>query len=112
MSQTPKPTQSVPEVRKGQGDMQVSQDVFRERFRERFYDPAFEAASADVDRLADIAWRVYCESHKSPRTRAAGEGFADPEMQLSVQWLATRDAIAQAQRAAADAQAEWRARPT
>jgi hypothetical protein len=46
----------VPEVRKGQGDMRVSQDVFRERFRERFYDPAFGAASADVDRLADIAW--------------------------------------------------------
>jgi hypothetical protein len=88
----------VPEVRKGQGDMQISQDVFRERFRERFYDPEFERARADVDELADIAWRVYQESHKSPRTRAAGAGFADPSMQLSVQWLATRAAIAAAQR--------------
>jgi hypothetical protein len=93
---TPKP--AMPEVRKGQGDMQISQDVFRERFRERFYDPEFERARADVDELADIAWRVYQESHKSPRTRAAGAGFADPSMQLSVQWLATRAAIAAAQR--------------
>jgi hypothetical protein len=42
--------------------------------------------------------QAYQDSRKSPRTRAAGEGFADPAMQLSVQWLATRDAIAAAQR--------------
>lgn len=89
---------AVPEVRTGQGDMRISREVFRERLRERFYDPAFEPASAEVDEVIDIAWRVYSESHKSPRTRAAGEGFADPAMELSVQWLATRDAIAAAQR--------------
>jgi multimeric flavodoxin WrbA len=96
MPKSPKP--SVPEVRKGQGDMQISHEVFRERFRERFYDPAFECADAEVDELAEIAWQAYQDSRKSPRTRAAGEGFADPSMQLSVQWLATRDAIAAAQR--------------
>ena len=69
----------VPEVRKGQGDMQIPEAVFRERLRERFYDPAFERASAEIDKVIDIAWRVYSESHKSPRTRAAGEGFADPD---------------------------------
>ncbi|HKU15173.1 MAG TPA: NAD(P)H-dependent oxidoreductase [Steroidobacteraceae bacterium] len=95
-SHTPEPV--APQVRKGQGDMQISQDVFRERFRERFYDPSFDRAGAAVDELADIAWRVYHEAHKSPRTRAAGEGFADPTMELSVQWLATRAAIAAAQR--------------
>ena len=78
--------------------MQISHEVFRERFRERFYDPAFERADADVDKLAEIAWQAYQDSRKSPRTRAAGEGFADPSMQLSLQWLATRDAIAAAQR--------------
>ena len=31
--------------------MRVSR-MFRARFRERFYDPAFEAARADVDKLA------------------------------------------------------------
>lgn len=64
--------------------MQICREIFRERLRERFYDPAFERASADIDKLVDIAWRVYSESHKSPRTRAAGEGFADPAMELSV----------------------------
>ena len=89
---------AVPEVRTGQGDMKISKEVFRERLRERFYDPKFDGASAELDELIGIAWQVYSESHKSPRTRAAGEGFADPKMELSVQWLATRDAIAAAQR--------------
>src|SRR6185436_19761227 len=105
-SKTPEPV--VPEVRKGQGDMHISADVFRERLRERFHDPAFERTSAEIDKIIDIAWRAYQESHKSPRTRAAGERFADPEMQLSVQWLATRDAIAAAQREHDDPQAKSR----
>ena len=45
-SKTPEPV--VPEVRKGQGDMHISADVFRERLRERFHDPAFERASAEI----------------------------------------------------------------
>jgi hypothetical protein len=98
----------MPEVRKGQGDMQISRDLFRERFRERFYDPEFEPAAADIDRLADIAWQAYHEARKSPRTRAAGAGFADPSMELSVQWLATRDAIAAAQREHDDPHAKSR----
>ncbi|HKR36326.1 MAG TPA: NAD(P)H-dependent oxidoreductase [Steroidobacteraceae bacterium] len=108
-NQTPKPpAPTLPDVRKGQGEMRIPESVFRERLRERFYDPAFERASAEVDKVIDIAWRVYSESHKSPRTRAAGEGFADPEMQLSVQWLATRDAIAAAQRQHDDPSAKSR----
>lgn len=99
---------AVPEVRTGQGDMKIPEQVFRERLRERFYDPAFERAGAEVDKVIDIAWRAYSESHKSPRTRAAGEGFADPAMQLSVQWLATRDAIAAAQIAHDDRKAKSR----
>src|SRR5262245_21138776 len=95
-NQTPKPV--PPQVRKGQGDMRIPEAVFRERLRERFYDPMFERAGTEIEKVIDVAWRAYSESHKSPRTRAAGPGFADPEMQLSVQWLATRDAIASAQR--------------
>jgi multimeric flavodoxin WrbA len=88
----------VPDVRKGQGEMSIPEAVFRERLRERFYDPKFDSRSAEVDELIGIAWQVYSESHKSPRTRPAGDGFADPSMELSVQWLATRAAIAAAQR--------------
>jgi multimeric flavodoxin WrbA len=106
-SDTPKPV--VPQVRTGQGEMKIPEEVFRERLRERFYDPAFERANAEVDKVIDIAWRIYRESHKSPRTRAAGPGFADPEMELSVQWLATRAAIAAAQRQHDDPNAKSRA---
>ena len=63
-NQTPKPL--VPEVRKGQGDMQIPEAVFRERLRERFYDPAFERARDEVEKVIDIAWNVYREAHKSP----------------------------------------------
>jgi multimeric flavodoxin WrbA len=105
-SKTPKPV--APEVRKGQGDMRIPADVFRARLRERFYDPAFEGVSVELDKLVEIAWHAYRDSHKSPRTRAAGAGFADPEMQLSVQWLATRDAVAAAQREHDDPQSKSR----
>ena len=76
-SKTSKP---VPEVRKGQGDMKIPAEVFRERLRERFYDPSFDRASTEIDKLVDIAWRAYQESHKSPRTRAAGAGCITIEM--------------------------------
>jgi multimeric flavodoxin WrbA len=99
---------SVPEVRTGQGEMSIAEAEFRERLRERFYDPKFESKRAEVDELIGIAWQVYSESHKSPRTRAAGAGFADPSMELSVQWLATRDAIAAAQREHDDVNAKSR----
>jgi hypothetical protein len=46
-NKTPKPV--VPQVRKGQGDMHISAEVFRERLRERFSDPAFERASAEIE---------------------------------------------------------------
>ena len=35
---------------------------------------------------------------KSPHTRTAGPGFADPEYQLSTDWIAARDRIDEAQR--------------
>jgi multimeric flavodoxin WrbA len=88
----------VPEIRKGQGDMQLTREQFQRRFRELFYDPAFDAASNELQRLMDIAWDSYSQSRKSPRSRKAGIGFADPEQELSVQWLDTREAIAAAQR--------------
>lgn len=78
--------------------MRIPEAEFRERLRERFHDPKFERKRAEVEELIGIAWQVYSEYHKSPRTRAAGAGFADPSLQLPVQWLATSDAIATAQR--------------
>jgi multimeric flavodoxin WrbA len=92
-------SKTTPEVRKGQGsDMRLSEQEFRKRLRERFYDPAFEKAADEIDRLVSIAWQAYSDSRKSARTRAAGQGFADPQMQLSEQWLQTRNSIHDAQR--------------
>jgi multimeric flavodoxin WrbA len=51
-----------------------------------------------MDALLDIAWTDYRQSRKSPVTRKAGEGFADPAYDLSVEWLAARQAILDAQR--------------
>lgn len=99
---------TVPEVRTGQGSMQISEQKFRERLRERFFDPEFEIASDEIEKIIGIAWHAYSESRKSPRTRKAGTGFADPEMQLSEQWLQTREWIQAAQRQQEDPQSKSR----
>jgi multimeric flavodoxin WrbA len=88
----------VAEVRKGQGDVKLTRDEFETRLCEQFYDPAFAGVSGEIHRLADIAWKVYDEYHKSPRTRKAGPGFADPEFDLPIEWLETRDRIERAER--------------
>jgi multimeric flavodoxin WrbA len=90
-------------VRKGQGSTKLSKDEFSRRFRERFYDPAFETASNEIDRLVEIAWQAYDEYRKNPRTRKAGPGFADPEHALPIEWLDARDRILRAEARQRDA---------
>jgi hypothetical protein len=68
------------------------------RWRERFYDPAFAPKKVELDAIAEIAWEAYDDARKSPRTRKAGTGFADPGYELSVEWLAARQAIIDAQK--------------
>ena len=77
----------VIEVRTGQAGPKLTREQFGERFRRRFYDPAFSAAQGAVDQLEAIAWDAYHEGRKSPITRKAGPGFADPDYELSVEWL-------------------------
>jgi hypothetical protein len=45
---------------------------------ENFFDPAFAARAT---------WTAYHDYHKSPRTRRAGEGFADPDQPPPIEWL-------------------------
>ena len=97
MAAEPPADEQVPEVRTGQGSTKISRDEFRRRWRERFYDPAFDAVSAEIDRIADVAWASYDEYRKSPRTRKAGPGFADPEHEVPVEWLDARARIAEAE---------------
>ena len=89
----PKPT-----VRKGMASVQLAKEEFSKRARERFYDPSFAAVTPELEKIIDVAWKNYTEYHKSPRTRAAGPGFSDPEFSLPSEWLDTRQAIVQAEK--------------
>ena len=65
-----------------------------------FMDPAFKPEAQALDRLEDIAWDAYIEGRKAPVTRKAGPGYADPDYDLSVDWLETKKRVE-------DAQAKW-----
>ena len=97
-----------PEVRKGQAEWPLPRDEFMRRFKHRYLDPSFEGEAQSIDRLAEIAWRNYCETHKSPLTRKAGAGFADPEYELSIEWLNAKTAIEDAAREHSDPQGPTR----
>jgi multimeric flavodoxin WrbA len=97
-----------PTVRKGQTDVRLSREEFERRYRENFSDPAFEHAGSEVNRIVEIAWKIYDEYRKSPRRQKAGAGFADPDFDLPIEWLETRQRILDAQREHDDAQARGR----
>ena len=86
------------DVRKGQGDVKLTREEFERRLRERFYDPEFQAVERQIADVIAVAWKAYDEYHKSPRTRKAGPGFADPEFELPIEWLETRERIQAAER--------------
>ena len=87
----------APRVRTGQGEVKLSREEFARRLGERFADPAFDAVRGEIERIVEVAWEGYDEYRKSPRTRPAGPGFADPEFELPVEWLAAREAIREAE---------------
>jgi len=91
------------DVRKGQGDVQLTREEFERRLRQRFYDPEFQHVERQIAEIVDVAWKTYSEYRKSPRRRKAGQGFADPEFELPVEWLETRERIQQAEREQKDA---------
>ena len=86
------------DVRKGMPAVKLPQDEFERRFLSRFKDPAFDPLSAELKKIADAAWDGYSHSRKAPHTAKAGAGFADPDYDLSVEWLEASRAIAVAQR--------------
>jgi multimeric flavodoxin WrbA len=89
---------STPAIRKGQAHWPMSREEFAERFRARFFDPAFGEAIGAIDALLDVAWNNYRQSRKSPRTRKAGPTFADPDYDLSLDWLRARAELRKAER--------------
>ena len=87
----------TPQPRLGTPDPRLSETEFRARFLSQFSDPAFNALRYELDRVAAVAWDAYDHGRKAPRTRKAGAEFADPEYDLSLDWIAARDAIRAAQ---------------
>ncbi len=67
------------DVRKGMPSVELSREEFDKRYRSRFADPAFEALQRELDAIAD------------------------PDYEISVDWLAAREAILAAQRRHDDA---------
>ena len=86
------------EIRKGMPSVQLDKQEFKRRYLARFYDPAFEALKPEIDKIAEVAWKSYEDYNKNPRTRKAGPDFADPNYDLSIEWLETRAAIEAAER--------------
>jgi len=87
-----------PDIRKGMPPVKLSREEFSRRYRARFVDPAFAPLDREIETIIAAAWDAYSHSRKSPQTQKAGTGFSDPDYQISVDWLAARDAILEAQR--------------
>src|SRR5690348_5929102 len=89
-------------VRKGQTPGALGRDAFRDRFDANFYDPSFDGERDAIARLEAIAWKNYCDARKSPRQEEAGEGFAEPDYELPVEWKRARERIQLADRTQKD----------
>jgi multimeric flavodoxin WrbA len=87
-----------PSVRRQDEFVPLTKEQFRERFFAKFYDPAFDRVQAELEKVCEVAWRGYSAYRKTPRTKLAGKGYADPNYPLAVEWLETRDKILAAEK--------------
>ena len=90
------------EIRKGQAPGNLERVQFSGRFRASFEDPAFRVEDTAIARLEEVAWEAYSKGRKSPVTQKAGPGYADPDYDLSVDWVAAKARIDAAQQQWAD----------
>lgn len=77
-------------IRIGQAPKKLTRSEFSLRFRASFADPAFTVEEVAISRIEEIAWGAYLEGRKAPITEKAGIGYADPNYQLSSEWVATK----------------------
>jgi multimeric flavodoxin WrbA len=89
-------------IRKGQAPPALERAEFGVRFRASFIDPEFRTEDQSIARLEEIAWHGYIDGRKAPFTQKAGVGYADPDYDLSTEWVATKQRIDQAQQRWAD----------
>jgi hypothetical protein len=84
-------------IRKGTQSVRLTRDEFGERFRARFADPVFEPHATALSAIETSAWELYESRRKTARTRRGGSGFLDQSHELSLEWLAARAALHEAQ---------------
>lgn len=99
----------TPDPRKGMPSPELDREAFTTRFLSRFNDPAFAPLRSALDQVAAVAWDGYIEGRKSPVTRKAGPGYADPDYDLSVDWINARAMLDAAKARHADADGPLRA---
>src|SRR5450631_4046425 len=85
------------QIRKGQAPPRLAREEFGARFRASFVDPEFRTEDSSLSRLEEIAWHAYTDGRKAPFTQKAGAGYVDPNYELSVEWIATKQRIDAAQ---------------
>ncbi len=83
--------------RKGMPSPRLGEDEFKRRYRAQFQDQGFDGLTSELEKIADVAWRAYADSRKAPRTRKAGAGYADPDYDLALDWIAASEAVKDAQ---------------
>jgi multimeric flavodoxin WrbA len=84
---------NMTKARKGQEPGKLTRNQFTLRFHQSFRDPAFSDARGALGQIESIAWNNYMASRKAPATRKAGPEFADPNYDLSVEWIEARDRL-------------------
>ena len=70
----------TPRIVKEMASVALTREQFAERFRAAYADPAFGSVGAELEAVLETAWQAYSAHRKSPRTRRAGEGYADPTL--------------------------------
>ena len=85
------------DIRKGQAPAPLTRVQFNARFLASFVDPAYRSEDQSIARLEEIAWQAYTEGRKTPITQKAGPGYANPDYDLSTEWIATKKSIDRAQ---------------
>jgi hypothetical protein len=73
----------APEPREGTPSPRLGEPEFLARFLCQFPGPAYDLLRGGLARIAAAAWEAYAHQRKSPRTREAGPGFADPAYDLA-----------------------------
>jgi multimeric flavodoxin WrbA len=79
--------------REGMPSPQLSEIEFKARYLSQFVDPEFRTMEDELEKIAEVAWAAYDDGRKSPITKKAGARFANPEYELSADWIATHEAV-------------------